>query len=348
MQIQLSGPVPPQLYHRYVEFKPFVAGMFTGKSVRGWVLNRALHHQHARIYSYDRSTHYGLFEKPCLELTKQFLDFVHYDQGGRIFTYVITLDGQWRFTETGKEFGIDMLSKHTMHADVDIYIAWSGEFFIRRLKHPNQDQSLSPDPQSAALPPAPHEDDRPESEEPSTDPDVYELIIDNDSGTYRPNAKYLPTLKEFIHRNLPGLRIKTLDCQGDEEEMNKLKDEQRERKKNSGKQVNYLQNPSDSSLSSEDEARLDGVQHQGKAKQVGQSVKHPKAAMMGAAADAAGPTSAVDHNNDEKTAEKVEGPEERAQTHTADNPAFDGAQESNMNEKVGMNTDKDSSARAAA
>ena len=322
--------------------------MFTGKSVRGWVLNRALHHQHARIYSYDRSTHYGVFEKPGLELTKQFLDFVHYDQGGRIFTYVITLDGQWRFTETGKEFGIDMLSKHTMHADVDIYIAWSGEFFIRRLKHPHQDQSSSPDSQSATLPPAPHEDDRPESEEPSTDPHVYELIIDNDSGTYRPNAKYLPTLKEFIARNLAGLRIKTLDCNGDEEEMNKLKDEQRKRKKNFGKQVNYVQNASNSSLSSEDQERLDGAQHQGKAKQVGQSVKHPKAALMGAAADAAGPTSAVDHTNDEKATKEAEGAGEKAQAHDTDQPAVDGTHESHINEKGGVNTDAEPSAQVAA
>ena len=53
-------------------------------------------------------------------MTLQFLKMVHYDQGGRIFTYVITLDGLFRFTETGKEFGIDLLSKHTMHSDVNV------------------------------------------------------------------------------------------------------------------------------------------------------------------------------------------------------------------------------------
>jgi len=53
-------------------------------------------------------------------MTKKVLDF--YDQGGRIFTYVLTLDTKWRFTETGMEFGIDMLSKHTMHSDVSQYI----------------------------------------------------------------------------------------------------------------------------------------------------------------------------------------------------------------------------------
>lgn len=53
-------------------------------------------------------------------MTLQFLDMVHYDTGGRLFTYVITLDGMFRFTETGKEFGIDLLSKHTMHSDVQV------------------------------------------------------------------------------------------------------------------------------------------------------------------------------------------------------------------------------------
>ena len=266
--MQLQGPVPEPLYHRYVEFKPFVAGMFTSHSLRGRILNRALHHQHARIYNYDKSTIYGIYQKPCIEMTKQFLEFLHWDQGGRIFTYVITLDAQWRFTETGKEFGIDMLSKHTMHSDVSIYIAYSGEFFVRRLKHPKKNQAPHPEPTTEALPPAPDTDEedevddhtkngRPRTQESSRNPHDYELIIDNDSGTYRPNAEYLPTLRDFMQSNLPNLRVVTLDCQKDEEKMKKLKDEQREKKKDSGKQITYLQNSSQSSFSSSDEEELE-------------------------------------------------------------------------------------------
>lgn len=267
IQMQLQGPVPEPLYHRYVEFKPFVAGMFTSHSLRGRILNRALHHQHARIYNYDKSTTYGIYQKPCIEMTKQFLEFLHWDQGGRIFTYVITLDAQWRFTETGKEFGIDMLSKHTMHSDVSIYIAFSGEFFVRRLKHPKKNQAPHPEPSTEALPPAPDTDEegevddhtkdgRPRTQESSKNPHDYELIIDNDSGTYRPNAKYLPVLRDWMQANLPNLRVVTLDCQKDEEKMKKLKDEQREKKKNSGKEITYLQNSSQSSISSSDEEEL--------------------------------------------------------------------------------------------
>lgn len=109
-----------------MDFKPFVSGMFTAKGIRGKILNKALHHQHERLYNYDRQTEYGVFPEteegkdPDQEVTKKFLDLVHHDQGARIFTFIITLDGLFRFTETGKEFGIDLLSKHTMHSDVNV------------------------------------------------------------------------------------------------------------------------------------------------------------------------------------------------------------------------------------
>ncbi|KAA6416048.1 MAG: hypothetical protein FRX48_00767 [Lasallia pustulata] len=276
-QIQLAGPVPAQLYHRYVEFRPFVAGMFTSHSLRGRILNHALHHQHARVYNYDRSTVYGSFPSPCKEMTLQFLDLVHFDQGGRIYTYVLTLDGQWRFTETGKEFGIDLLSKHTMHSDVNIYIAFSGEFFIRRLKNPQQDpeeQETHPPAEIGGGPPR---------EAPPKDPACYELIIDNDSGTYRPNAELLPQLKEFMHRNLPGLKILTLDCNGDKKKMDKLKSQQRERKKAKGRHSAVVQGDG-GSISSSDEEDLDAQagapKERGTLGKVGHAIAEPKDQIM--------------------------------------------------------------------
>jgi hypothetical protein len=247
-----------------------VAGMFQAQSLRGRILYKALHHQHQRIYNFDRTTEHGFFLTPCRELSQKFLEFAHYGQGGRIFTYVLTLDGQLRFTETGKEFGIDMLSKHTMHSDVSIYIAYSGEFFVRRRKH--RHRSNSPEGQaerasverveSSTVPTDqfPVEEDQDEHDEGelgqtddgmpiSTDPADYELFIDNDSGTYRPNAEKLPLLREFISSNFPGLHVTTLDCQADEERMNKLKEEQREVKNNEGNVITFLQPSSASSLS---------------------------------------------------------------------------------------------------
>lgn len=223
--------------------------MFTSTSIRGRILHHALQHQHNRIYNYDRTTIYGSFPSPSRDLTLKFLDLVHYDQGGRIFTYVLTLDGLWRFTETGKEFGIDLLSKHTMHSDVSIYIAFSGEFFIRRLKTPHKEGS--PDDQ----PTHPPSDisNGPPQDEPPKDPAYYSLIIDNDSGTYRPNAKLLPQLREFLQKSLPGIKIVTLDCSGDKEKMDKWKNEQRERKKAEGKHTAVVQGDGGSLSSSDDE-----------------------------------------------------------------------------------------------
>lgn len=275
-QIQFRGPVPDGLYHRFVEFRPFVKQMFTSSGVRGWVLSKALHHQHARVYNFDRTTKWGHFPQgPCKEMTQAFLDLVHYDEGGRIFTYVLSLDALFRFTETGKEFGIDMLSKHTMHSDVSVYIAFSGEFFIRRLKYKNK-----PPPPDAAdtgsvnSENGDHDQDHdganeshppndlgngPPNDEPPKDPAHYQLVIDNDSGTYRPNAKMLPLLKKFLAANLPGLHIQTLDSQKDAEKMGRMKQAQRDRKKKEGDRIVYAQADA-SSISSSDEEELDALE----------------------------------------------------------------------------------------
>ncbi|KAJ6103282.1 hypothetical protein N7486_005709 [Penicillium sp. IBT 16267x] len=259
IQMQLRGPVPAELHHRYVEFRPFVAGMFQAQSLRGRILHKALHHQHRRIYNFDRGTLDGKFAEPCREFAQKFLEFTSWGQSGRIFTYVITLDGKFRFTETGKEFGIDLLSKHSMHSDVSIYIAYSGEFFVRRIIHRPRRQSPSSRTETADNDFPVDEDEMPqELLQNSTDPSDYELFIDNDSGTYRPNAEKLPLLKEFIASNFPGLNVSTLDCQGDAERMGQMKNEQREVKKSQGQLVTYLQQSSvsDLSISSSEEEEL--------------------------------------------------------------------------------------------
>ncbi|KAI9781860.1 MAG: hypothetical protein M1839_005652 [Geoglossum umbratile] len=252
-QIQLSGPVPDEMYHRYVEFKPFVERMFLRTGLRGRILNRALHYQHARIYNYDRMTEYGCIPEPSRDLTLKFLEMVHFDQGGRIFTYVLTLDGLLRFTETGKEFGIDLLSKHTMHSAVAAYIAWSGEFFVRRLEKPGKDpkspgQKTHPPDEVEGGPPV---------KEPPKDPAHYELVIDNDSGTYRPKKSLLPLLTSFLTRNFPDLRILSLPC--DDPELSKMKEEQRELKKAEGDRRTFIayDGSSSGSISSSDIEELD-------------------------------------------------------------------------------------------
>jgi hypothetical protein len=209
----------------------------------------ALHHQHNRVYNFSNSTEYGIVKPKSEEASLQFLKMVHYDEGGRIFTYVLTLDGLLRFTETGKEFGIDLLSKHTMHSDVNIYIACSGEFFVRRLAHPDKatDAPGQESHPAANIPGGPPDDPPPQN------PKNYELIIDNDSGTYRPKGSLLPLLKKFLNENFPGLHIVTKECTDDA--LEKMKAEQRERKKKEGDNVDLVQN-SDDEISSSDEETL--------------------------------------------------------------------------------------------
>jgi hypothetical protein len=66
-------------------------------------------------------------------LAAQFLRMCSHGRGGRICTFVLTLDGLLRWTETGPQFAVDLLSKHTMHSDVAQDVAFAGEFFVRRL-----------------------------------------------------------------------------------------------------------------------------------------------------------------------------------------------------------------------
>ena len=243
--------MPPKLYHRYVEFRPLIGMMFSSHGLRGRILNKALHKQHSRVYNYTSSTEYGSFEPRSTEASLQFLKMVHFDEGGRIFTYVLTLDGLLRFTETGKEFGIDLLSKHTMHSDVATYIACSGEFFVRHIATSDHSDGPKVGEHEPSLvvnggdeSPLPH------------NPSHYQLIIDNDSGTYRPDKSILPLLQEFLRSNLPGLNVTAMHCADDE--LVRLKAEQLEIKKSKGARVHMVLNrsPSGSSFSSDDESRL--------------------------------------------------------------------------------------------
>lgn len=274
--MQLAGPVPPELYHRFVEFRPVIGTMFEAKGLRGKILNKALHKQHARIYNFDQSTEYGTFEPRSEEASRQFLKMAHYDEGCRTFTYVLTLDGVFRFTETGKEFGIDLLSKHTMHSDVATYIAFSGEFLIRRLEKPSASEEVQPSEKTHPAEPIPG---GPPDEAPPANPSYYQLIIDNDSGTYRPNKDMLPKLKEFFEDNFPGLGVVVMHCE--DEDLQELKEAQRTAKKSEGGMMQFVLNRSQSSLSSNEsdlESRADDWEqgHKSKRERVFNAVEDPK------------------------------------------------------------------------
>lgn len=260
-KLQLSGPVPPELSHEYVGFAPFVTAYFTRAGVRGRLLNHALHSQYNSLYSHDASTEYGVInDGGGIALARRFLEMAHWSEGNRVFTYVITLDGEWRFTETGTEFAIDLLSKHSLHSDVSRVIAYSGEFFVRHRSGGGGGHEHEPEHEhhdSGSDLDLDHIHSRHNHKHADHDPSNYELVIDNDSGTYRPNKDLLPVLVNWLHSNLRGLgAVRYYDCF--DKELEKLKKQRKEAKHSAGRTIFRQRSMSSSgSISSSDEEELE-------------------------------------------------------------------------------------------
>ncbi|KAJ7777428.1 hypothetical protein B0H16DRAFT_1407103 [Mycena metata] len=275
-KLQLTGPVPRELRHRFVGYRPFIKWMFDDSGIRGRILYHGLRKQYRTIYKCDKATVWGVIDdagtntdnsatpegveiketketreggvlrdatpESAAALARQFLDMTAWGDGAKLFTYVMTLDGEWRFTETGPEFAIDLLSKHSMHADLAKEIAYSGEFFVQPLnaaakeeqkreadeageKKPEERQAQDSQEDKQA------EQSKPPAEQPSRDPKAYELIIDNDSGTYRPKKELLPILEKWLsdQRRLGGLgNVRAMD--GFDEELKGMKEDRADRK----------------------------------------------------------------------------------------------------------------------
>ena len=142
-----------------------------------------------------------------------------------------------------------------MHSDIAVEIAYSGEFFVRPLRHRKR---AADDAQSTE--PAPPSNDEKENqkaqgegnsgdeedggaldqhafddEHPPDDPSLYELVIDNDSGTYRPRADLLPTLHSYLAspRNLGALGCVTC-LNAFDDRLVKWKDARKKKKKAQG------------------------------------------------------------------------------------------------------------------
>jgi len=83
-------------------------------------------------------------------------------------------------------------------------------------------------------------------DEETLEPEAYELVIDNDSGTYRPNKDTLALLEAFLAANFVGLKVTAKACQDDE-----YQDEKKKRRKARQEQVKgHVYAASSSDLSS--------------------------------------------------------------------------------------------------
>lgn len=90
----------------------------------------------------------------------------------------------------------------------------------------------------------------------------YELVVDNDSGTYRPHPGHLGDLQRFLDNALPGLRVRAADAfDEDHIAMKKAHTEEKERRSRTTRFKQPSSPPSsdgegDAELSSSDEKEL--------------------------------------------------------------------------------------------
>ena len=105
-----------------------------------------------------------------------------------VYTYIIsTDDDSLRFSETGAAFFVDFASKHALHSNCAKAVRYSGEFHPRpvggwaRFSDAIQDKDVE-----------------------------WEIVIDNNSGTYSPDPALLPKVKEIVELNFSGFRVVAL------------------------------------------------------------------------------------------------------------------------------------------
>ena len=106
-----------------------------------------------------------------------------------VYTYVIAEhDQSFRFSETGAAFFVDFASKHALHSNCAESVYYSGEF------HPRPKGGWEH-----------FSDDIPD------DKVKWELVIDNNSGTYAPDPKMLPQLRALMEYNFADFEVCALD-----------------------------------------------------------------------------------------------------------------------------------------
>jgi len=154
---------------------------------------------HRMLYAQTADNDYGVIENPT-----DILNILH---GGSsspngstqtryakrvkpaIYTYIISSDDDsLRFSETGAAFFVDFASKHALHANGHETVCYSGEF------HPRPRggwQNFSDDTPDELV--------------------EWELVIDNNSGTFAPDKALLPQLKQLLEYNFPGFTIHAFD-----------------------------------------------------------------------------------------------------------------------------------------
>jgi hypothetical protein len=123
-----------------------------------------------------------------------------------VYTYVIAVeDDTFRFSETGAKFFVDFASKHALHANCAESVRYAVPL---QLVHTGADASHS---YSGEFHPRPAGGWAQFSDETADHQTTWELVIDNNSGTYAPDKTLLPQLRALLEYNFPGFSIVALD-----------------------------------------------------------------------------------------------------------------------------------------
>ncbi|KAF3916140.1 hypothetical protein AA313_de0203278 [Arthrobotrys entomopaga] len=184
------------------------------------ILRHLTRNQYQNIYGHDKNTVYESWWE-AEEVGPGLVDLLQ-PVKNKLFTFVITTSGEWRFCETGDEFKINHISKHGMHANGKDKVVWAGEFFIRF-----DDEVSEEDVKDAEMY---DEDGNPE--EPAEPKGRWKIYLDNDSGTYSPSKDKLEDFREFMAKNLRGIEVVVKDFK--DEKLKKGKEEQKGKDKEDG------------------------------------------------------------------------------------------------------------------
>ncbi|EGX49877.1 hypothetical protein AOL_s00076g518 [Orbilia oligospora ATCC 24927] len=211
--------------------------------------------QYQNIYGHDNNTVYGAWDDSN-DVGQGLVDLLQPVEN-KLFTFVITTNGEWRFCETGDEYKINHLSKHGMHSNGEEKVAWSGEFFIRF------DRDVTVEDVKDAKMYARDEEQAKVGGEKANIAGVqpqgrWKIYLDNDSGTYSPDKEKIATFREFMAQNLKGIEVVVKNFK--DEGLMRAKKEQKGEDADSGNQVKGKNTEDEQHDQNKPEGKEEGVQ----------------------------------------------------------------------------------------
>ncbi|KAJ3008565.1 hypothetical protein HKX48_008453 [Thoreauomyces humboldtii] len=159
-----------------------------------------IHQAHKLLYARTWGNGFG-----TLSTGKDFLDLLMSGEKEkrrgetRMYTYIID-DSTMRFSETGAAFLVDFASKHALHSNCSEFVRYAGEFHLRPFVSTDGNE-LDRDGWANFT----------RFEEDALEHVKWQLVIDNNSGTYAPPKEALPALEKLLRHNFPGLALRALD-----------------------------------------------------------------------------------------------------------------------------------------